>query len=249
MRFWKMEGLGNDFVVVEGPVDLRAETVRDLCHRRLGVGADGVLAVTPLDRSTVRMEYWNADGSLAEMCGNGLRCVARFARLRDWVDADRFGVETPAGPRSVVLVPGGARVEVGPVTVGEECRIDGHRLVPASVGNPHAVMVVDAVESAPVGEVGPKIETDPAFPERTNVEFMELIDDRRIRLRVWERGVGETLACGSGAVAAAAVAHARHESGSEIEVHLPGGAATVQLIDGTGWLEGPARLVFEGVWP
>lgn len=249
MRFWKMEGLGNDFVVVEGPIDMDAGTIRLLCDRRRGVGADGVLAVTPLGPSTVRMEYWNADGTLAEMCGNGLRCVARYARLREWVAADRFTVETPVGPRSAVLTDTGALVEVGPVTVGERRLVDGHSVVPASVGNPHAVLVVDSVESAPVAEVGPRLETAPDFPDRTNVEFLEIVDDHRIRLRVWERGVGETLACGSGAVAAAAVVSSQHRRDTEIEVHLPGGVATVRLVDGIGWLEGPARLVFEGEWP
>lgn len=248
MRFWKMEGLGNDFVVVAGPASFEPAAIRSLCDRRRGVGADGLLAVSPIDRESVRMEYWNADGSPAEMCGNGLRCVARWAVERGLVDGRAFIVQTAVGPRRAEVGENTVRVEIGEPSVGAEREAGGHRVTPASVGNPHAVVRVETVADAPVGEVGPSLEVDPSFPNGTNVEFLEVVSPGSLRLRVWERGVGETLACGTGAVAAAAVARSWGDSTSRISVTLPGGVATVVFDGDVAWLEGPARTVFEGTW-
>lgn len=249
MEFLKMEGLGNDFVVVAGPLNPSPADVAAWCDRRHGVGADGVLVVTAVDDSTVRMQYWNADGSAAEMCGNGLRCVARYAVDHGLVAIRDFTVITPAGSRQVQVPESGPiRVELGPVGgAGDTIELAGYTLQPMSAGNPHAVTFVDDTYSVPVGAVGPLVEGDPQFPERTNVEFATVVDRHRIQLRVWERGVGETLACGSGAAAAVAAANAAGRVGDTVTVVLPGGPLEVELIDGTAWLTGPATAVFEGV--
>jgi diaminopimelate epimerase len=247
MEFVKMEGLGNDFVVVDGPFEPTPDQVAAWCDRRRGVGADGVLVVTPVDRDMVRMGYWNADGSAAEMCGNGLRCVARHAVDTRMVDGPEFTVDTPVGPRRVTVGEHAVRAELGRVTVeGRRLEVAGFDVEAASVGNPHAVVIVDHDEPVAVPEAGPKIETDPAFPERANVGFASVVATDRILLRVWERGVGETLACGTAAAAAAAVANRRGLTEQKVTVELPGGALDVELIDGIAWIEGPARTVFTG---
>lgn len=247
MEFVKMEGLGNDFVVVRGPFEPRRGTVAEWCDRRRGIGADGVLTVTPIDPETIRMGYWNADGSAAEMCGNGLRCVARYAVEEGLVEGPTFTVETPVGSRSVTAGEAGARVELGPVDpAGGTTMLAGYQLATVSVGNPHAVAFVDDCYAVPVSAVGPVVEGDPAYPERTNVEFATVITPDRIALRVWERGVGETLACGTGAAATVAAAHHAGRSGPRVTVVLPGGELLVEIVDGVAWIEGPAREVFRG---
>lgn len=248
MDFVKMEGLGNDFVVVAGPVDLTASDIAAWCDRRRGIGADGVLAVSPTT-SGVRMEYWNADGSVAEMCGNGLRCVAQYAVDRSMVDGTSFLVASATGDRAVeVRDDGTVRAHLGTVTDGDvgPYEMAGYRLESMSVGNPHAITFVDDCYSVPVSAVGPIVEGDPHFPNRTNVEFATVVGRDRIDLRVWERGSGETLACGTGAAATVALAHRKGLTGSRVTVMLPGGPLIVE-VDGTDvWIEGPARTVFSG---
>lgn len=247
MDFVKMEGLGNDFIVVEGPFDPRL--VSSWCDRRRGIGADGVLAVTTDEEGGVGMAYWNADGSPAEMCGNGLRCVARYAVERGLVAGPEFVVQTAVGSHPVVVRDEDVRAYLG--TIGDPgvgpLELAGYHLESVSVGNPHAVALVPDCYSAPVSAVGPIVEGDPHFPERTNVEFATVVSPQRMALRVWERGVGETLACGTGAAAAVAVAHRRGLTGSRVEVDLPGGRLVVELDDeGGAWIEGPAVSVFGG---
>lgn len=252
MDFLKMEGLGNDFAVLEGePPD--SETVRRLCDRRTGVGADGVLRASPASRpqAALRMEYWNADGSPAEMCGNGLRCVARYGYERGWTDRADFIVETPVGERRAMMVHPGRpemwRVELGEYAVGGEIIIEGREFTEAMVGNPHVVTFADHPDSAPVEKVGPRVENNSAFPDRVNVGFAAPDPESGgLRLRVWERGVGETRACGTGAAAAAAVAVARGWAASPVTVSLRGGPLQVDLEEGRAWLTGPARNVFRG---
>jgi len=247
LDFVKMQGLGNDFVVIEGPRPVTSDEVAAWCDRRLGIGADGVLVASP--GTPVVMEYWNADGSPAEMCGNGLRCVARFAFDRGWTEGNSFSVATPAGERTVHVAPNGTvRAQLGEVedTGIEPFDMAGYYVRPVSVGNPHAVITVDDCYATPVAAVGPLVETDPHFPDRANVEFMTVIDRGTIALRVWERGVGETLACGSGAAAAVAVAHRVGLTWDAVTVHLPGGELEVQLADDGVWIRGPADYVFEG---
>lgn len=249
MDFVKMEGLGNDFIVVDGPIELESGRIAAWCERQTGIGADGVLMVTPLDERRVQMRYWNADGGPAEMCGNGLRCVALLARRRGWVGEDSFVVESAAGSHPVTVLDG----EMVSAFVGRphqfrvgQLAIGGHTVVPVGVGNPHAVIIVESVDDAPVTEAGPRVEGDPMFPGGTNVEFLEVVDSERIRVRVWERGVGETRASGTGATAAAFVAHFQELTGSVVTVELPGGELEISLDDAGAWMVGPARVVYSG---
>lgn len=250
MKFLKMEGLGNDFVVLEGPREVRADQVTAWCDRRRGIGADGVLVVTPLAEDRVRMEYWNADGSPAEMCGNGLRCVARLAHDRGWVTADVFTVETAVGAREARIGPQ-TTVQVG-VPEGLEqgpVEIAGVVAQRVDVGNPHAVVFVEDPADLAVDDLGSRLGTDALFPNGANIEFAAVRGENLIELRVWERGVGETLACGSGAAAAVAVAHGLGRVGPTATVRLPGGDLVVTLDERGAWLTGPANYVFEGDWP
>lgn len=242
MKFVKMHGLSNDFVVLDEPLG-RSEIVA-LCDRRRGVGADGVLTVS-VDDGHVRMGYWNADGSPAEMCGNGLRCVARYARDRYPLD-DRFVVETPVGPRRVIVADL-VTVELGMVQLLGETSVSGRDLHLAAVGNPHAVTFVDDPASIDVPNEGVTIGADARFSDGTNVEFVAVASPERIDLRVWERGVGETPACGSGMVASAAVARSLGLVGDTVEVGVTGGVASVAFdADGVAWLTGPAEYSFTG---
>ena len=249
MDFVKMEGLGNDFVVVDGPLAPAAAEVAAWCDRRRGIGADGLLVVTPESPDRVRMEYWNADGSPAEMCGNGLRCVARHAIAGEMVAGPAFTVATAVGDRPVVLLDDttvraliGVFSEDGPAPF----EVAGYHMESVSVGNPHAVAFVDDCYAVPVTAVGPIVEGDPHFPQRTNVEFATVVSSSRLDLRVWERGVGETLACGTGAAAAAALAHRRGLTGARVTVVLPGGPLVIEIVGDEVWSEGPARVVFTG---
>lgn len=242
MHFDKMEGLGNDFVVLDASIEVNPELVRMLSDRRRGIGADGVLQVT-LGDGGVRMAYWNADGSAAEICGNGLRCVARYAFDRGMVDDKEFAVLTPRGQLRVEASED-PRVEMGPVELGDNFEFEGHKFQWARVGNPHAVTLVADVWEEEVTKIGRSLEQ--STPGGTNVEFVHVHDDSHLEMRVWERGVGETLACGSGMVAAVAVSRHLGLTGGDVSVTVPGGVGTVELTPGSAWLSGPASYVFSG---
>jgi diaminopimelate epimerase len=247
MDFVKMQGLGNDFVVISGPADPSVADIVSWCDRRRGIGADGVLEVTPIGESRVRMRYWNADGGVAEMCGNGLRCVARHAADRGLVRSDAFVIETAVGPRPVHLnEDGSVRVFLGVPVAGQDISLNGIELHAVDIGNPHAVHWVADPETAAVSTVGPLVENSAPFPEGTNVEFACVSGPDRIDLRVWERGVGETLACGTGAAATAFVAHQQGVVGPTVAIHLRGGVLRVDLDEHGAWIEGPAETVFGG---
>ncbi len=255
LRFAKYHGLGNDFVVVEGPL-MDADRARRVCDRHRGVGADGVLTVLPARAGgAAYMHIHNSDGSVAAMCGNGIRCVARFLAERRGLDGS-FDVETDAGPRRCTVHRGaGGRVEAVSVEMGparmageEEFTVRGERLraLRVSLGNPHAVFFGDAsVERA--AAVGPAIEA--AVPSGVNAGFAALRSGG-IDLVVWERGAGLTQACGTGAcaAAAAAVSSGRLPAGAPIEVRLPGGPLTVTVREGGSGvtMRGPVVKVFEG---
>ena len=247
MEFVKMEGLGNDFVVIAGPADPYPQEIAEWCDRRRGIGADGVLAVTRLSGTRIRMRYWNADGGAAEMCGNGLRCVARYAYDNGLVDDVSFTVETPVGMRPVHIRPDGSvRAFLGKPSSGRELEIDGRTLHTVEIGNPHAISWVDDPNTAPVREVGPILETADPFPHGTNVEFATISGPNRIDVRVWERGVGETLACGTGAAATAYLAHEQGYVDASVSMRLRGGTLQVDLDDDGVWIEGPANTVYRG---
>lgn len=238
-----MQGLGNDFIVIEGPMQMTSEEVEALCDRRFGIGADGVLVASRLD--PLLMEYWNADGSGAEMCGNGLRCVARFAYDRGWSQERNFQVQTPAGIRTVRVLDDMIETEIGRPSVTGHTDLLGRRLHLIDVGNPHAVVVVDDVAGEDVATLGERIGTDPQFSNGTNVEFIS-VEHGAVTMRVWERGVGETLACGTGMVAGAFVASKTDRLKGSIQVSVPGGTGQVDMREGTAWLRGPVAYSFRG---
>ena len=243
MKFTKMHGIGNDFVVLDGTEEARPDpdTVVALCDRNFGIGAAGVLYLTPAERGA-RMEYWNADGSVAEMCGNGLRCTAWFAHEAGWV-GESFEVLTERGWLSAEIAGDHrVRVALGPVTVGSGVDVEGAPAVAVDVGNPHLVVEVASVDAIDVPGIGARM--DEATTGGVNTGFFER-SGSGIRLRVNERGVGETLACGSGAVAAAAVAL---DGDGLVGVDLPGGRVDVEIRDGQSWLIGPVARAFEGDW-
>ncbi|GAB6042081.1 diaminopimelate epimerase [Endothiovibrio diazotrophicus] len=268
--FSKMHGLGNDFVVIDAlsrPIRLTEEQIRLLADRRLGIGCDQLLLVEPprVAGADFRFHIYNADGSEAEMCGNGARAFARFVLDRGLSDKEALVLDTDAGPRSTRLeADGGVTVNMGvprlePAQIPFEAparalsyplEVAGGALeiCALSLGNPHAVLRVDSVDAAPVAELGPRIERHPRFPNRVNVGFMEVGSPREVRLRVWERGVGETLACGTGACAAMVGGRLRGWLEERVAVDLPGGRLVISW-DGEGepvWMSGPVVQVFEG---
>ncbi len=277
MRFWKLEGCGNDYVYIDArqalPDDLPA-LARRLSLRRHGVGADGLIAVCSGEAAPLRMRMFNADGSEAEMCGNGVRGFAKLAFDQGWSVGSSFEVETLAGP-VFVEVRGPVGLPVSQVQVGmgrprllraeipmlgptgqvvdEPLEVAGRDLclTAVSMGNPHAVLFFSSVDDALVQAVGPSLENDPRFPRRVNVGFAVRQTAEHLRLRVWERGSGETLACGTGACAAWVAGRLQGLLAEEGQVEFLGGTVGVRWGGGTQpvFLTGPSRLVFEGRLP
>jgi diaminopimelate epimerase len=272
MNFHKMQGAANDFVVVDGRelanVDWAALAVR-LCNRRLGVGGDGILILEDSQAGDFRMRYHNADGGESEMCGNGIRCLAKFALDIGATSKSQLDWETGAGRVATEVLeygPGPVRVRAdmgpprfAPADIPVRAEGDDVREVPFSVngtdlsltcvsmGNPHAVTFVDSVAGFPLDRLGPEVEHHVAFPNRTNFEIVEVIDPGHLRMRVWERGVGETQACGTGACAAAVVAQLVRQTQPEVEIDLPGGRLMVAWRPGENvLLTGPAETSFTG---
>lgn len=270
-EFSKVHGCGNDFVLIEdlgGAMELSGGLVRAVCARHHGVGADGVIRLAPPQdqRSDVFMDYRNADGSVAEMCGNGVRCVAAYMLDHGLLEGDAVRVGSRAGVKTVDVtrrdnagrvtetrVDMGAPRPTGSVTLRVPAwgsaatpEVEEVTATTLSMGNPHAVLLVDDVAKANVAEWGPRIEHDVAFPEGTNVEFIEISSATVVRGRVWERGVGETMASGTGASAMAVAAHLLGRTGRQVRVELPGGPLHVDWGDDTLWVRGPAVEVFAG---
>jgi len=248
VKFVKMEGLGNDFLVVDAPLDPDPEVIRRWCDRRYGVGADGVLEVEHVGKDRIRMRYWNADGGSAEMCGNGLRCLVALAFRRGWVGREMV-VETAMGDLPAqVRLDGQVRALVGrPERTSDPFEIGGVVVHPVSVGNPHAVVFVDDPAIVDIESLGSSIETARQFPDRTNVEFVASAGLNAIRMRIWERGVGETMASGTGATAATYAAVSNGLVAAPTDVALPGGQLTIELEGSDAWMVGPGNLVFSGV--
>ena len=255
MRFTKMHGIGNDFIIFD-PGEVEGANLTDLarkaCDRHFGVGADGILVPAPSDSADLKMGYLNSDGSPSEMCGNGLRCLARYARDRGLVGSEALTVETGAGIKKVVLYEdGSSRVDMGPPAFDSEVEVLGYTFLRASMGNPHAVTFLESeaeVEALNLKEIGPPIENDPLFSERTNVEFAYPRNEREVRMRVWERGAGETLASGSGSCAVAVTAARSGLAESLVRVVIDGGSVEIGW-EGEGepvYMTGPAEYVCEG---
>ena len=275
MKFTKWHGCGNDFVLVDAMREecvVTADMARKICDRHYGVGADGVLLLLPTDAADVKMKIINADGSEAEMCGNGIRCLARYAYEAGYVKEAEFAVETGAGimrPK-IILSPddtvSSVRVDMGePILTGEDIpvaefgkrrvvaepvEVDGESFVMTcvSMGNPHCVIFVDDLTAFPVEQYGPKLERHSLFPRRTNVEFVQVIDDSRLRMRVWERGAAVTLACGTGACASLVAAVLNQKSQRQVEITLDGGKLNIYWneADNHVYMTGAAAEVFSG---
>ena len=273
MRFSKYHGTGNDFVMLEDPADeltLTPGLVSALCDRHRGVGADGVIRVAPADGADFFMDYWNADGDVAEMCGNGIRCLGKLAYDRGLTRKTELEVDTRGGRKHLELgVEDGevraVRVDMGrpalerasiPMVgdpdgrlIGEEFPDagPGYRAVAVSMGNPHLALVgADDLEGLDLPRIGPPLEHHPDFPHRTNVEFIR-VEDGRVDVRVWERGVGETMACGTGACASLVGASLLGLVGRRATVRFPGGDLDVEWAeDERVFLTGPAAHVYDG---
>jgi diaminopimelate epimerase len=273
MRFSKYHGTGNDFVMIqdlEGRLALDSTLVSALCERHLGIGADGVIRIAPSETADFFMDYWNADGRVAEMCGNGIRCLAKYVFDRGLTQLSDLHVDTRDGVKHVQIevadgIAASVRVDMGPAAFERKLipmtgppndtfedqpfpagGLD-FRATAVSMGNPHLVLIGDAdPESIDVRGIGPGLETHPDFPERTNVEFVR-VRDGGVDVRVWERGVGETMACGTGACASLVASAQAGLVGRRGEVRFPGGTLRVEWTEeGPVFLEGPATFVFEG---
>ena len=255
MHFTKMHGVGNDFIVLDpGEVDGTDLPVlaQRVCDRHFGVGADGILVPSPSENADLKMVYLNSDGSPSEMCGNGLRCLARYARDFEIVEGDSLTIETGAGTKKVLLYEdGSSRVDMGPPRFDSRVELYGLDFLRVSMGNPHAVTFLgsdEEVETLDLKAVGPPVEKSPLFPEGTNVEFAHSRSRHDVRMRIWERGAGETLASGSGSCATAVAAICTGLAESPVSVRLDGGTVEISW-EGEGepvYMTGPAEYVCEG---
>ena len=268
MEFEKWQGCGNDFVLIDrresgsiGGVD-----VKTICDRHYGIGADGVIYILPSNVAEARMRIFNADGSEAEMCGNGIRCFARYLLEHGIVEKKIIPIETGAGVLTVELDGENVTVDMGaPILEGDRIPVigfgarriidepiaiegAGYKMTCVSMGNPHCVVFVERAERIDLGSIGPKFETHEIFPRKINTEFVEVLDRSRLRMRVWERGAGITLACGTGACASAVAGVLSGRSDRRVKVLLDGGALDLEWreSDGHVMMRGPARKIFEG---
>lgn len=271
MRVTKMHGLGNDFVIITelagGNKDY-SELAKRLCHRQTGIGADGLMVVVSSDIADIRMRIINADGSEAEMCGNGIRCYAKYAYEHGIMTKETFTIETLAGIMKPTLHIKNGKVEQVTVDMGKPSfaakdipmdtdlpevmnfpiTVDGVEYKVSSVlmGVPHTEVFVEDVTKVPLLTLGPKIEKHPLFPQGTNVNFVEVVDDTHIKVHTWERGAGATLACGTGCCGSVVMAHQNGFTGREVDVAVYLGTLHIRYADdGTVFMTGPATEVFE----
>jgi diaminopimelate epimerase len=251
MHYTKMHGIGNDYLFVfgEAPENAAALSVK-YSDRKNGIGSDGMIYINYSDIADFSMRIFNADGSEAKMCGNGIRCVARYVRERGYTDKDELTVQTLSGIKRLWIDGDFVTVDMGKAEVSNDVMLDlGFECTPVSVGNPHAVIFTDDVALVLLRDIGPKIECNKAFSGRVNVEFIAIVSDNELQMRVWERGSGETLACGTGACASAAAAVSKGlcRAGEPITVHLDGGDLEITVKeDFTCLMRGPAEFVCDG---
>ena len=258
MHFTKMHGLGNDYLYVYGEPQEPEKLSIKLSDRHFGAGSDGMIWISPSSLADFKMRIFNADGSEAMMCGNGIRCVGKYVYDKGYTDKKHLTIETLSGIRTLDLsLRGGkvaqASVDMGRAQPGEEkaLRVEGEDVtcLPVSVGNPHAVLFVEDIAAAPLTTLGPLLERHPAFPGGVNVEFVQVLDGEHLRMRVWERGSGVTMACGTGACASAAAAVKKGfcKAGAPIFVELDGGVLEITVQDNFSvTMTGPAETVYEG---
>lgn len=263
MKFTKMHGIGNDFVVINAiteflPKDL-VKLARGIADRKFGVGCDQVLIVDKSARADFKMSIFNADGSQVEMCGNGIRCLAKYVHQKGLTSKKRLTVETLAGLIRPELVGSNVRVDMGEPklvskdwhsgeTIQRPFEVEGQLfgITLVSMGNPHCVIFVPEITDELVLKVGPKIENHLAFPNRINVEFVKVVDPIQLQMRVWERGAGETLACGTGSCAAGVAAILNQLTKNNVTIHLKGGDLEIEWYRKNVFMTGPAEFVFEG---
>ena len=276
MKFTKMQGIGNDYVYVnclQETIENPSELAKKISDRHYGVGADGLIMINPSDKADFEMEMYNADGSRGEMCGNGIRCVAKYVYDYGLTDKTSISVETLAGIKYLDLTVEDGKVVLVKVDMGkpmlrpeevpvvsekeevidEPITVDGqeYRMTCVSMGNPHAVVFIDQdVKEFPLETVGVKFENHERFPKRVNTEFVNVLDRHTAQMRVWERGSGETLACGTGACAVAVACALNGLTEDEVTVKLLGGDLQIKWDreKNTVYMTGPAEVVFDGEW-
>ena len=259
MHFTKMHGLGNDYLYVYGEVPSNIEELSTkLSERHFGAGSDGMIYISPSKVADFKMRIFNADGSEAKMCGNGIRCVGKYVYDKGYTDKRNLTVETLSGIKTLELGVSFGKVKSVTVGMGQAVpaedmtlKIDGETVVltPVSVGNLHAVIFVEDIEKAPLTTLGPRIEHHEAFPGGVNVEFVQVLGNSELCMRVWERGSGVTMACGTGACASvtAAVKKKYCEANHQISVHLDGGTLKITVDrENQVTMTGPAEFVYEG---
>ena len=275
LAFTKMEGCGNDYVYINGftqsvPAEEKPALVRRLSDRHFGIGGDGVIFINPAKEADFEMEMWNADGTRSEMCGNGIRCVARYVYDFGLTDQKEFSIVSAGKVKYMTLYEQDGQISAVRVNMGQpileadqipvradhspvinvpiEVQGKEYRMTCVSMGNPHAVVFVDSTEDFPLEQVGPYFENHPCFPNRTNTEFVQVIDRSRFRMRVWERGTGETLACGTGCCATAVACVLNGLTDNAITVEVLGGELRIEWDreNDLVWMTGPATVVFSG---
>lgn len=258
IKFEKWQGLGNDFIILYDDI-ASSDLAIKMCDRNFGVGADGLFCPTSSEIADIGWKFYNSDGTIAQMCGNGIRCFAKFVRKNNLVEKNKFSVETLAGIKIVeILENGNVLVDMGepcfealkiPVNVENplDFEIKGYSAAAVSMGNPHCVIYTDSDSETLAKEKGSKIEIDPLFPEKTNVEFVNIISNNRIKMNVWERGCGITLACGTGACASVAAGVKKELINRTCDVVLPGGVLNIDYRqDNHIYMAGSAKHVFNG---
>lgn len=277
MDFVKMHGLGNDFVFIEDKTGQDKDytvLARAMCNRHTGIGADGLIVIVDSRVADVRMRIINSDGSEAEMCGNGIRCFAKYVYDSGIIEKKQFTVETPAGIMEPEITVGADnKAELITINMGrpsfnrseipmegtdgrvlnEDLGVDGEnwKITSLLMGVPHTVTYVDDVDSVDIEKIGPLFEKHEAFPKHTNIDFAQQMDDRTVKVRTWERGAGATLACGTGSCSVAVASFLNGRTGREVDIQLPLGTLHIEYReeDGNVYMTGPAAVSFTGTWP
>ena len=274
MKFTKMHGCGNDYVYVncfKETIENPNEAAKFVSDRHFGIGSDGMICIHPSDKADFRRAMYNSDGTEGAMCGNGVRCIAKYVYDYGLTDKTTITIETKGGIKELDLTVEDGKVtwvnvdmeapvldaDKIPVIYDEENKVidkpvlvDGreYRITCVSMGNPHGVVFVDSVDDLDIEKLGPMFENHPMFPDRVNTEFIQVVDDHTIKMRVWERGAGETLACGTGACASAYASYLNKKTGKKVLVHLLGGDLQIEYDEEkhTIFMKGPATKVFDG---
>ncbi|MGN0244126.1 MAG: diaminopimelate epimerase [Lachnospiraceae bacterium] len=273
MKFTKMHGLGNDYVYVdctEKTLEHPEQVAIVVSDRHFGIGSDGLILIEPSEKADFFMSMYNADGSRGEMCGNGIRCVAKYVYDNGLTDKTRISIDTLVGIKYIDVSVENGKVVSATVDMGEpilkpemipvvsdsdifvneqvEANDTVYHMTCVSMGNPHGVIFADDVMNLPLEKIGPALEHHPIFPKRANIEFVEVMDEKTVRMRVWERGSGETMACGTGSCATVVACALNHVTGDEVTVKLLGGDLQIRWNreDNHVYMTGPATTVFEG---